>query len=82
MSSAAEAKTGALFLNGQECAHLCNILKELRHKQPGPTPLITDNSAADGFANQCTRIKRSKANDMRFYWVLEYKTESAKAKSV
>ena len=69
MSSAAEAKTGALFHNGQECAHLRNILKELGHEQPGPTPLITDNSTADGFANQRTRIKRSKANDMRFYWV-------------
>ncbi|MGL5937077.1 MAG: Ty1/Copia family ribonuclease HI, partial [Cetobacterium sp.] len=69
MSSAAEAETGALFHNGQEGAHLRNILKELGHEQPGPTVIVTDNSTADGFANQRTRIKRSKANDMRFYWI-------------
>ena len=69
MASAAEAETGALFHNGQEAAHIRQILKELGHNQPGPTRITTDNSAADGFANDRTKIKRSKAMDMRFYWV-------------
>ena len=79
MSSAAEAETGALFHNGQECAHIRNILKELGHEQPGPTPLVTDNSTADGFANQRTRIKRSKPMTRAS---TGSKTESAKARSV
>jgi hypothetical protein len=56
MASASEAETGALFHNGQE----------LDYEQPDPTRLNTDNSTADGFA---TKIKRSKAMDMRFYWI-------------
>jgi hypothetical protein len=69
MASASEAETGALFHNGQEAAHMRQILKELDYPQPGPTRITTDNSTADGFANKRTKIKRSKAMDMRFYWV-------------
>ena len=39
------------------------------HPQDQPTPVVTDNSTADGFANDTTKIKRSKAMDMRFYWI-------------
>jgi Reverse transcriptase (RNA-dependent DNA polymerase) len=69
MASAAEAETGGLFINGQEGTHIRQILAELGHPQPGPTPITTDNSTADGFANDRTKIKRSKAMDMRFYWI-------------
>jgi hypothetical protein len=69
MASASEAETGALFHNGQEAAHIRQILKELDREQPGPTRMTTDNSTADGFANDRTKIKRSKAMDMRFYWI-------------
>jgi hypothetical protein len=70
MASASEAETGALFHNGQEIAHMRQILKDLDYEQPGPTRLITDNSTADGFANKRTKIKRSKAMDMRnLYWI-------------
>ena len=31
--------------------------------------MITDNSTAEGFANDRNKIKRSKANDMRFWWI-------------
>ena len=31
--------------------------------------MVTDNSTADGFANDTTKMKRSKAMDMRFYWI-------------
>ena len=39
------------------------------HPQDGPTTIITDNSTANGFANATMKIKRSKAMDMRFYWI-------------
>jgi hypothetical protein len=69
MASASEAETGALFHNGQETAHIRQILKELDREEPRPTRMTTDNSTADGFANDHTKIKRPKAMDMRFYWI-------------
>ncbi len=63
ISSAAETELGGLFYNGKEAT-----LKELGHKQP-PTPIVTDNSTAAGIANDCVKQKRSKAMDMRFYWI-------------
>ena len=38
------------------------------HYQP-PTPMQVDNSINKGFASQTIKQKRSKAIDMRFYWV-------------
>ncbi|MGL5935528.1 MAG: reverse transcriptase domain-containing protein, partial [Cetobacterium sp.] len=69
MAAASEAEIGALFHNGQETAHMRNILREMGREQLAPTRITTDNSTADGFANKRTKIKRSKAMDMRFYWV-------------
>jgi hypothetical protein len=69
MASASDTETRALFHNGQEIARIHQILKELDYEQPGPTRLTTDNSTADGFANKRTKIKPSKATDMRFYWI-------------
>ena len=69
MAAASEAKIAALFHNGQEAVYLRQLLTELGHPQLGPTMLTTDNSTADGFANRRTKIKRSKAMDMRYYWV-------------
>jgi hypothetical protein len=69
MAAASEAEIGALFHNGQEAAHMRNILKEIGREQTEPTRITTDNSTADGFANKRTKIRRSKAMDMRFYWV-------------
>jgi hypothetical protein len=67
MASAAKAKVGALFINGQDAIPLRNTLIELGHPQP-PTPIQTDNSStATGFANNTIKQKRSKAMDMRFY---------------
>jgi hypothetical protein len=68
MASAAEAEVGALFLNGQDAIPLRTTLHELGHPQP-PTPMQTDNSTAAGFANDTIKQKRSKAMDMRFYWI-------------
>ena len=38
------------------------------HLQP-PTPIQVDNSTACGIANANIKLQRSKAIDMRFYWV-------------
>ncbi len=50
MSSAAEAKIGALYINAQKGVEERNILEEMGHTQP-PTPVQTDNLTADGIIN-------------------------------
>ena len=68
LSSAAEAELAALFHNGKEACPLRACLEELGHSQP-PTAIQTDNSTASGIANDSVKQKRSKAIDMRFYWI-------------
>jgi hypothetical protein len=68
VSSAAEAELAALFHNGKAACPLRVCLEELGHPQP-PTPVVTDNSTAAGIANDTVKQKRSKAIDMRFYWI-------------
>jgi hypothetical protein len=68
MSSAAEAEIGAVFINAKEGAVLRTTLEETGHKQPA-TPMETDNTTATGYSNGTITQKRTKAMDMRFYWV-------------
>ncbi|KAI2502114.1 Reverse transcriptase (RNA-dependent DNA polymerase) [Fragilaria crotonensis] len=68
LSSAAEAELGALFHNGKEVCPLRIALTEMGHPQPA-TPMATDNSTASGIATDTVKQKRSKAVDMRFYWI-------------
>jgi hypothetical protein len=68
MGSAAEAEIGATYINGQEAIPIRTTLTEMGHPQP-PTPMQVDNSTAEGFANDTIKQKRSKAIDMRFYWI-------------
>jgi hypothetical protein len=68
LASAAEAELAALFHNGREACPLRITLEELGHKQP-PTPMATDNTTASGITNDTVKQKRSKAIDMRFYWI-------------
>ena len=68
MASAAEAELGALFFNAREAIPIRNTLREMGHPQP-PTPITTDNACAAGIANDTVKQKRSKAIDMRFYWI-------------
>jgi hypothetical protein len=68
MSSAAEAEIGAVFINAKEGAVLRTTLEELGHPQP-PTPMYTDNTTATGYSNGTMKQKRTKAMDMRFYWI-------------
>ena len=68
MSSAAEVEIGASFIAAQEGVPIITCLQELGHKYP-PVPIQVDNTAAVGFANITIKQKRSKAIDMRFYWL-------------
>lgn len=68
MSSAAEAEVGAAFTNAKEAIPMRTALEEMGHPQP-PTPLQTDNSTAHGIINDTVKQRRSKAIDMRFYWL-------------
>ncbi|CAJ1934140.1 unnamed protein product [Cylindrotheca closterium] len=68
LASAAEAELAGLFINGQEAIPERVTLAELGHPQ-GPTPLTTDNATANGIANDSIKQKRSKAMDMRFFWI-------------
>jgi hypothetical protein len=68
LSSASEAEIGALFDNCKKATILRTTLHEMGWQQP-PTPIQTDNSTACGIANDNIRQQRSRAIDMRFYWV-------------
>ncbi len=50
MSSAAEAKLGALYINACKAVLQCQLLEEMGHPQP-PTPIQADNSTALGVVN-------------------------------
>jgi hypothetical protein len=68
VSSVAEAEFGALFVNAKEGTVTRTILAEMGHNQDA-TELKTDNTTADGIINNTVQQKRSKAMDVRFYWV-------------
>ena len=69
VASAAEAEIGAIFINGQDGVVLRTTLSEMGHPQP-PTPLQqTDNSTAKGVLTSTVKQQRSRAIDMRFYWM-------------
>ena len=68
MSSAAEAETGMGFLNARDAIPIRQTLQEMGHPQ-GPTPIQFDNIVATGIINDTVTQRRSKAMDMRFYWL-------------
>lgn len=68
LASATEAEIGALFHNAQDACHIRNILQFLGHPQPA-TPIQVDNVCAEGIMNETVKTKRTKAMDMRYYWV-------------
>ena len=68
LSSAAEAEVAGLFHNGKEACPIRTALEEMGYPQPA-TPIVTDNSTASGIANDTVKQKRSKAMDMRYYWI-------------
>ena len=68
MSSASEAETGVGYYNARQLLPLRQTLIELGHPQ-GATPLQLDNQSATQILNDTVSQKRSKAMDMRFYWL-------------
>jgi hypothetical protein len=68
MGSAAEAEIGAAYINAQEAVSIRTTLAKMGHPQPS-MPIQVDNTTALGFAKDTMKQKRSKAIDMRFYWV-------------
>jgi hypothetical protein len=74
MSSASEAEIGEVFINAKEGAVLRTTLEELGHKQP-PTPMETDNTTTTGYSNGKIKQKRTKAMDVRFYWIKDRVTQ-------
>lgn len=68
LASAAEAETGAMFYNCQDALPIRTTLEEMGHPQP-PTHVRGDNSTAIGIANNTIKVRRSKAIDMRYFWL-------------
>lgn len=68
VSSAAEAEIAGCYLSAQAAVPIRTALIELHHPQP-PTPIQLDNTTAVGFANAGIKQRRSKAMDMRWYWI-------------
>ena len=66
----AEAEIAALYMNAWELLPLRVTCAKLGHPQP-PTPMRTDNNTASGIINGTLKQARSKAIDMRFYWLLD-----------
>ena len=70
MSSVQESETGPCFINGKYSATLCNALNKMGHIQ-GTTPIQFHNIVADGIITEIVIQRRSKAMDMRFYWLCD-----------
>ena len=68
MSSAQESETGMGYINARDGIPLRQTLKEVNHPQ-GATPLWFDNLVATGILTDTVTQRRSKAMDMRFYWL-------------
>ena len=67
-SAASEAEYGALFVNGKEGTIMRNTLDGMGYPQPS-TVIVTDNSTADGIANDTIKQQRSRTIDMRYHWI-------------
>ena len=68
MASAAEAEYGTILVNAQKAVPIRTTLTEMGWKQ-GPTAIQVDNSTAVGITTKDFRQNKSKAMDMRFYWI-------------
>ena len=70
MSSAAESKTGGIYMAIQRACRIRVATIELGHPQPKiGTPCYTDNKTVKGILTSSMRQKISKAFNMCFYWV-------------
>jgi len=74
VASATEAELAALYYNARDACSIRTTLEEMGHPQP-PTPIQTDNEVAVGLALNNVKQRRSKAIDMRFYWIRDRITQ-------
>ena len=70
MSSAAETEIGALYMNARQLLQLRVMCEEYGHPQPA-TLMQTDNNTANGIINGTFNQAKSKAIDMRCYWLID-----------
>jgi len=70
VSSAAEAEIAGCFTNAQEGCGIRTALEEMGWPQ-NTTQITTDNKCAEGFANETIKQKKTKAIDMRYYWIID-----------
>ena len=68
VGSASESEVAALFYNCKAAVPLRIALQEMGHQQPS-TPVITDNSTAEGLINRTMVPKKAKSYDLRFNWL-------------
>ena len=68
VGSAAETEIEASYKNGTTATPMQIELTEMGHPQPR-TPIQVDNNEAVNFANDEPKQKRTKAIEMRFYWI-------------
>ena len=69
-TSAAEAELGALFMNAKEAKNMRLTLHELGHAQLS-TPIHIDNTTVVGIVNSTIKRQRSRAMEMRYFWLLD-----------
>jgi hypothetical protein len=81
MSSAAEAALWAPFYIAQDAFSIRVSFEELGHPQP-PTVIQMDNECAKGIANERIKQRRSKAMDMRFYWIQSFPSARVRLKGL
>ena len=70
MASAAETEIVFSYFNGTEVVPIRTTLEAMGHPQP-PNPVQVNNFNAEGFAIEIIEQERSKAIDIRFYWIQE-----------
>jgi hypothetical protein len=63
-----EAEYAALYINGSAAAWIRTNFAAVGYPQK-PTVIITDNSCAEGIANDTLTAKKSKAIAMRYHWI-------------
>lgn len=70
-TAASEAELGAAYINTKIGIATRRTLEEMGHPQVAAngTPLEMDNSTAHGIIHESINQKRSKAIDMRYYWL-------------
>ena len=75
MSAASESEIAAAYVNAKDAVETRITLMEMGHPQP-PTPLEIDNTTAVGILTKQLLPRRSKAIDMRFYWLRDRENQS------